>query len=84
MMQKITLDIDGMKCSMCESHVCDAIRKSLPEAKKVKASALKNEAQFLLEDGLSTDAVVADIEKQGYRVLHVYSEPYQKKKFLFF
>ncbi len=83
-MQKVTLDIDGMKCSMCESHVCEAIRKSLPEAKKVKASALKNEAQFLLEDNLSTDGVVSDIEKQGYRVLHVYSEPYKKKKFLFF
>lgn len=83
-MQKITLDIDGMKCSMCESHVCDAIRKGLPEASKVKASASKNEATFLLDDDKSADTAVEAIEKQGYRVSHIYSEPYTKKKFLFF
>ena len=25
-MYQITLKIDGMACSMCESHVCDTIR----------------------------------------------------------
>ncbi len=83
-MQKITLDIDGMKCSMCESHVCDAIRKGLPEASKVKASASKNEATFLLDDDKNPDAAIAGVEQQGYRVLHVYSEPYKKKRLLFF
>ena len=27
-MQKITLEIDGMMCGMCESHINDAIRKA--------------------------------------------------------
>ncbi len=83
-MQKVILDIDGMKCSMCESHVCDAVRKALPEAKKVKASASKGEVSFLLEDNVSYEAAVKEIESGGYRVLHTYNEPYQKKKFLFF
>lgn len=83
-MQKITLDIDGMKCSMCESHVSDAIRKALPEASKVKVSASKNEATFLLDDDKSPDEAVSGVEKEGYRVLHIYAEPYTKKKFLFF
>lgn len=83
-MQKIILDIDGMKCSMCEAHVCDAVRKILPEAKKVKASAAKGEVSFILEDDVSFEKAVNEIESEGYRVLHTYSEPYEKKKFLFF
>lgn len=83
-MKKITLDIDGMKCSMCESHICDAIRKSLPSVKKVKASATKNEATFVIEDDVAEEIAVKEIESGGYRVLHIYSEPYTKKKFLFF
>ncbi len=83
-MQKITLNIDGMKCSMCESHVSDAIRKGMPGASKVKASASKGEACFLIEDEQKADDAIASIERQGYKVLHVHSEPYSKKKFLFF
>ena len=26
-MVKTTLTIDGMACSMCEAHVCEAVRK---------------------------------------------------------
>ena len=82
-MQKITLDIDGMKCSMCESHVCDLIRKANNKASKIKANAIKNEASFALNDDEPYDDVINLIEKDGYKVLHIYVEPY-KKKFLFF
>ena len=27
-MKKIILKIDGMRCGMCETHVCDFIRKN--------------------------------------------------------
>ena len=37
-MDKVILKIDGMMCAMCEAHVCDAIRKAVPAAKKVAAS----------------------------------------------
>ena len=37
-MIKTTIKIEGMMCGMCEAHVCDAIRKAVPYAKKVKAS----------------------------------------------
>ena len=37
---KITLDIEGMACSMCEAHVNDTIRKNFP-VKKVSASHSK-------------------------------------------
>ena len=44
-MVQVTLEIDGMMCGMCEAHVGDAIRKQLPEARKVSASAGKGEAR---------------------------------------
>ena len=48
-MIKTTMKIDGMMCGMCEAHVCDAIRKAVPSAKKVKASKRKKEATFLTQ-----------------------------------
>jgi cation transport ATPase len=41
-MYQITLKIDGMACSMCESHVCDTIRNQF-KVKKVSASHAKGE-----------------------------------------
>ena len=46
-MLKTTLKIDGMMCSMCEAHIQEVIRKSVPGAKKVSASHSKGEASFL-------------------------------------
>ena len=31
-MIKTILKIDGMMCSMCEAHICEAIRKAVPAA----------------------------------------------------
>ncbi len=32
-MVKITLEVEGMACGMCEAHVNDAIRKAFPVKK---------------------------------------------------
>ena len=37
-MVKTTIRIDGMMCGMCEAHMNDAIRRVVPDAKKVKSS----------------------------------------------
>ena len=39
-MVKITLDIEGMACGMCEAHVNDAVRRVFP-VKKVTSSHSK-------------------------------------------
>ena len=39
-MVKITLEVEGMACGMCEAHVNDAIRKAFP-VKKVTSSHTK-------------------------------------------
>lgn len=36
-MTKVTLEIEGMACSMCESHINEAVRKAF-DVKKVSSS----------------------------------------------
>lgn len=77
-MHQITLKIDGMRCPMCEAHVCDAIRRALPKAKKVKASHRKGEASFLLEEEMDLSPIITQIEATGYHVLDSKTEPAKK------
>ena len=78
-MIKTTLKIDGMMCSMCEAHVCDTIRKTVPAAKKVAASKGKKEASFLTEEAVDTEALKAAVDATGYTCLGIESAPYEKK-----
>ena len=64
-----------MMCGMCEAHVCDAIRKAVPSAKKVKASKRKKEATFLTEDAVDAEALKAAIDATGYDCLGIESVP---------
>ena len=53
MMYKITLDVDGMACGMCEAHVNDAVRKAF-QVKKVTSSHMKRgDFRCFIEDNLS-------------------------------
>lgn len=78
-MIKTTMRIDGMMCGMCEAHVCDAIRKAVPGAKKVSANRGKKEASFLTEDAVDPDSVKAAIDATGYTCLGIESAQYEKK-----
>ena len=78
-MVKTTLKIEGMMCGMCEAHICDAIRRTVPTAKKVAASHSKKEASFLTDAAVDTKALRAVINETGYTCLDVTSTPYEKK-----
>lgn len=65
-MEKITVKIDGMTCGMCEAHICDTIRKAIPDAKKVKASRKKAEASFLLEGTFDEEKLRKAVAATGY------------------
>ena len=78
-MIRTTMKIDGMMCGMCEAHVCDAIRKAVPSAKKVTASRSKKEASFLSEEAVDIERVKAAVNATGYTCLSVESVPYEKK-----
>ncbi len=79
-MIKTTMKIDGMMCGMCEAHVCDAIRKAVPEAKKVSASKNKGEASFLTPEAVDEETLIQAIDATGYSCLSVDSAPYEKKR----
>ena len=70
----------GMRCSMCEAHVNDAIRK-VDGVLKVKASASKGEARILVKEGTDLERIRDSVAKEGYGVGEITSEPYTKKGF---
>ena len=78
-MIRTTLKIDGMMCGMCEAHVCAAIRKAVPSAKKVTASKNKKEASFLTEEAVDQDSLKSAVDATGYTCLGIESAPYKKK-----
>ena len=78
-MIKTILKIDGMMCAMCEAHICEAIRKAVPSAKRVSASRSKNEASFLTAEAVDADRLKAAINATGYTCLGIESVPYEKK-----
>ena len=53
-MVKITLDIDGMACGMCEAHVNDAVRKAFA-VKKVSSSHSKGQTEIIADQPLDDD-----------------------------
>lgn len=82
-MVKTILDIEGMMCGMCESHVNDAIRNAL-DVEKVTSSHKKGTTEIISNEPLSKEALTAAVEKTGYKILEINEEEYTKKKFSLF
>lgn len=64
-MIKVSLNVNGMKCSMCEAHVNDIIRKTT-KVKKVKSSYKKNLTVITMESRKDLDLIVSAIKSLGY------------------
>lgn len=69
-MVKTTLQINGMACGMCESHVNEAIRNAF-KVKKVNSSHSKNETVIISEEELPEDQIRKVIEPTGYELVSV-------------
>lgn len=80
-MKLVTLVVEGMHCSMCESHICDCIRKGLPSAKKIKANHKDGKVCFIIEDDDNYSKCIDNIKNDGYKVLSSNIEDYVKKGF---
>lgn len=77
-MKTVVFAVDGMKCGMCEAHVCDAVRRAV-QVKKVRASHAKNLVEVVCEDDINEQAIADAIQGQGYVVSSADSRPYTKK-----
>ena len=82
-MIKTTLKIDGMMCSMCESHINDTIRQAF-NIKKVTSSHTKGTTEIISSHAIDEKALRESIGKTGYKVLEIKIEPYEKKRFSLF
>ena len=65
------LEIDGMMCLMCESHVNDAIRNSF-KVKDVKSSHKTGLTQIQSDEVLDEELLRKAVEETGYKVKSVF------------
>lgn len=77
-MNKYILDIEGMRCGMCEAHVNDEIRKAV-NVKKVTSSHLKNETVIITTEELSDEALHRIIDPTGYVLKNIKKEKAVKR-----
>ena len=76
-MLKIILEVEGMRCGMCETHVNDVVRR-IEGVKKVKSSHAKGRTEVVAEDSVNTALIKEAIAKQGYGVGRIETQPYEK------
>lgn len=76
-MKKITLNVGGMKCGMCESHVNDAVRKAA-DVKKVRSSHVSGLTEIICDDSTDVDKIVSAIKNDGYDVKEVKVSDFEK------
>ncbi len=81
-MNRITLKIEGMACTMCEAHMNETVRKTVPEARKVSSSFQKGETVFLLDGSFDRDRLMQAVNDTGYTCKDIVIEPYEKKGLL--
>ena len=78
MMWKYTIQVNGMMCGMCESHVNDAVRKAFP-VKKVTSSRGRNETTVFAETELDEDfrRWILDFPRDQLPVIYSLLEKYR-------
>jgi len=82
-MIRTVLKVEGMACAMCEAHINDTVRNTVP-VKGVASSRKTGETVILSEQPVDAEALKRAIEAIGYRVGTVTSEPYEKRGFRLF
>lgn len=65
---KYILKIDGMYCSMCESHVNDAIRNNF-QVKKVKSKHKIGDVLIETINPIDLEKLTNTLNSAGYKVL---------------
>lgn len=60
-----SLNVYGMRCGMCETHINNLIRNSFP-VKKVKSSRFKKETIIYSDTELNIEEVIDKIASIGY------------------
>jgi len=72
-MVKTILNIDGMSCSMCESHINDTVRNNF-DIKKVRSSHKKGTVEINSLQALDEELLKDKISQTGYKILSIKTE----------
>ena len=80
-MVKITVEIEGMACGLCEAHINEAVRNTF-QVKKVTSSHTKKQTVIIAEKNIPEQELKNVVAKAGYDAVSVSSEPYEKKGLL--
>lgn len=78
-MKQIAIRVEGMKCTMCENHICEHIRNRYA-VKKVTASRKKAEVIILTERDFDQQELISSIASLGYTASSCSVQSYQPKK----
>lgn len=70
---RILVQVEGMMCGQCESHVNEAVRNHLP-VKKVSSSHTKGITTIISDKNISDEAIEQAINPTGYTVVAVTRE----------
>lgn len=79
-MWKYEVQVEGMRCGMCEAHANDAIRNNF-KVKKVDSNRNACLTTIIAEEELDEEKIKSTITGLGYEVGTITKTPY-KKKFL--
>lgn len=79
-MIEIVMTVDGMMCSMCETHVNEALRP-IAGVKKVKSSHSSGEVSIVCSESTDREALASAVEKMGYKVIGSVEKSYEKRGF---
>ncbi len=78
-MLKATVSVEGMMCPMCESHANEAVKAAIPGCEV--SSSHKEKRTVVIAEKIDKEALTFAIKKEGYKVLNIEVEPYEKKRF---
>lgn len=82
-MIKTIIIIEGMMCGHCEAHINDTVRKNF-DVKKISSSHKNGTTEIISENQLDEEKLRSAIEADGYKVISLKSESYEKKGFSLF
>lgn len=79
-MIKTVIEIEGMMCGMCEKHINNAVSRAFV-TENITSSHKTGKTEIISETAPDETKLREAVEKEGYKVISVTSEPYEKKKF---
>ncbi len=73
------IEVKGLACAMCATHVNDAVRSTFRDITNVKTDLKKGRTTILSEMPIDTNELKRVIAATGYEPAEATSGPYEKK-----